>query len=434
MSSYALIILGSLIILTSFVFSAIAKKTNVPSVLLLIVLGIGLQYAAKWAGYDQPDMMAALEVLGIAGLVMIVLEAALDLKLKREKIGVIFRSVVVAIVGLALSVGAAGVIIHYMVPGMTWMQAMLYATPVSILSSAIIIPSVSALDPDKKEFLIYESTFSDIAGIMLFYFILGVMDHNMPMEVPTHEGGPVQSFFVGLAITLGVAIVSSYALLTVFQHIRTGPKLFLLIAILFLLYSVSKLFHLSPLIIILIFGLMVSNQKLFFLGPLKRLLNPEKMHDLEHGLHVVTLETAFVVRTFFFVVFGASIALSSLLSFYVAIVSGLLLISVYVVRWMVLRGVVGQDIEPQIWVAPRGLITVLLFFSIPAEHAYKWFDQGILVFIIIATGIVMTAGMIWNSRQAKRMPPRQEDMEFKFDKLPLPGSKRKDVDPADSSN
>ena len=428
MNSYILIILGSVIILTSFIFSAVAKRTNVPSVLMLIVLGLALQYAEKWVGYDQPDLMGALEVLGIAGLVMIVLEAALDLKLKREKLGVILRSLVVAIVGLLLSVGIAGVILYYLVPNMTWMQAMLYATPVSILSSAIIIPSVSALVDEKKEFLIYESTFSDIAGIMLFYFILGVMDFQLPTEVPTHEGGPVQTFFIGLGITLGVALVSSYALLTIFQHIRTGPKLFLLIAILFLLYSVSKLFHLSPLIIILIFGLMVSNQNIFFIGPLKRLLNPKKMHDLEHGLHVITLETAFVVRTFFFVVFGATIALSSLVSIHVVFVSVLLLVSIYLVRWMVLRGVVGQDLDPQIWIAPRGLITVLLFFSIPAQHGLESFNQGILVFVIIATGIVMTVGMIWNSRQAQTMPSRSEDLEFKFDDLPLPSPSNKEIE------
>ncbi len=263
---------------------------------------------------------------------------------------------------------------------------------------------------------------------MLFYFILGVMDFQLPTEVPTHEGGPVQTFFIGLGITLGVALVSSYALLTIFQHIRTGPKLFLLIAILFLLYSVSKLFHLSPLIIILIFGLMVSNQNIFFIGPLKRLLNPKKMHDLEHGLHVITLETAFVVRTFFFVVFGATIALSSLVSIHVVFVSVLLLVSIYLVRWMVLRGVVGQDLDPQIWIAPRGLITVLLFFSIPAQHGLESFNQGILVFVIIATGIVMTVGMIWNSRQAQTMPSRSEDLEFKFDDLPLPSPSNKEIE------
>ena len=99
---------------------------------------------------------------------------------------------------------------------------------------------------------------------------------------------------------------------------------------------------------------------------------------------------------------------------------------------MVLRGVVGQDLDPQIWVAPRGLITVLLFFSIPAQHALESFNQGILVFVIIATGIIMTIGMIWNSRQAKTMPTRSADLKFKFDDLPLPSPGSNENESVDS--
>ncbi|MBT8272376.1 MAG: sodium:proton exchanger, partial [Bacteroidia bacterium] len=80
------------------------------------------------------------------------------------------------------------------------------------------------------------------------------------------------------------------------------------------LYSIAKKFHLSPLIIILIFGLAVSNSSLMFRGPFKRFMHPEKFKEMEHGLHDLTAETAFIVRTFFFVIFGASIMVSSLFS------------------------------------------------------------------------------------------------------------------------
>ena len=42
LSSYNLIIEASLIIILSYFFLQIAKKTNIPSVLMLIALGIGL--------------------------------------------------------------------------------------------------------------------------------------------------------------------------------------------------------------------------------------------------------------------------------------------------------------------------------------------------------------------------------------------------------
>ena len=96
------------------------------------------------------------------------LEASLDLELSGEKRGVISRAFFSALVTLVLSaLMIAGVIMLYI--GVDLTTGLLYAVPLSIMSSAIIIPSVSALDSEKREFMIYESTFSDILGIMLFY-------------------------------------------------------------------------------------------------------------------------------------------------------------------------------------------------------------------------------------------------------------------------
>lgn len=424
---YTIIIAGSIIVLLSFLCGLIAKKTNIPSVLMLIALGVGVQYFLRYAGINDVNFFPVLEVLGVIGLIMIVLEAALELELQRDKFWVIVRSLIVALLGLVGSTAAAGVIIYYLVPNMEWLQALLYATPLSILSSAIIIPSVDNLSTEKKEFHIYESTFSDILGIMLFYLLIGIMDSHSPMEAAGHvPGNPVADFFVSLGLTVGVALIAGYLLLLSFQHITGDAKLFLLISMLLLLYSVGKLMHLSPLIIILVFGLLVSNSILFFPGPLKKLLHIEKFDEMVHGLHVVTKETAFIARTFFFVVFGASIALSSLLSIHVLFVSVLLLMSIYAVRWVFLRIFIGNDLQPQLWIAPRGLITVLLFYAIPHQHLNANFDPGIMLFVIIATGLVMTFGMIAASKKQDTPLDSSSGTEFSYDNVPLPEVGKKD--------
>ncbi|NND52122.1 MAG: hypothetical protein HKN54_06935 [Flavobacteriaceae bacterium] len=395
--AYTLIIAASVIVLISFFFVAFAKRTNVPSVLLLIALGVGLQYLLKYFDIPTPDFFSVLEVLGILGLIMIVLEAALDLKLKRDKIGTIISSLFIAVLGLGVSFLAAGFILYYMIPGMSWAQALLYATPLSILSSAIIIPSVSNLSDKKREFHIYESTFSDIIGIMLFYFLIGYFENQAAAEAGMSTDNPVGTFIINFFVTLIIAFVSSYLILIVFQKIQSGAKLFVLISVLVLLYSIAKKFHLSPLIIILIFGLAVSNSSLMFRGPFRRLLNPEKFREMEHGLHDLTAETAFIVRTFFFVIFGASIMVSSLFSLEVLKVSLVLIASIFILRYILLRIFIGKDISPQVWIAPRGLITILLFYAIPASFQTNRFDSGILLFIIIATGLFMTVGLILHS-------------------------------------
>ncbi|WP_158977024.1 cation:proton antiporter [Cellulophaga sp. L1A9] len=393
LSSYNLIIEVSVIIILSFLFNSIAKKTNIPAVLMLIVLGVGLQFGLKYVNSDAIDFFPILEILGIVGLIMIVLEAALELELKREKLMPILKSFVVALSGLFLSAWVAALILYQFIPDMNMHSAWLYATPLSILSSAIIIPSVNDLKSHKKEFHIYESTFSDIIGIMMFYFLAGKLN-------PAEDTGFV-GFTSNLLLTIVISLVASYAIILIFQNIKSQVKLFLLIAVLLLLYAVGKKMHLSSLIIILIFGLVIANMKLFFKGKLlSKLLDYKKAHHIYHELHTITAETAFVVRTFFFVIFGLTIAITSIFNINVAIISSLIIVSIYAIRAVLMLIFVGKDMLPQLFIAPRGLITVLLFYAIPEGAKVEGFDSGILLFVIIATSLIMTFAMIYDKRRA----------------------------------
>ena len=359
---------------------------------MLIILGIALQFGLK-ATETEIDFFPILELLGIIGLIMIVLEAALELKLDKDKLLPIGKAFVIALVGLILSAWGAAMLLKYFIPELSTLQSWIYATPLSILSSAIIIPSVSSLRSDKKEFHIYESTFSDIIGIMLFYFLLGNAD-------PEASGNGIIAFTGNLIITILVSLVASYAIVLIFQRIKSHVKLFLLIAVLLLLYAIGKKLHLSSLIIILVFGLIIANMKLFFSGKLQKYLDYQKAHHIYEELHIITLESAFVVRTFFFVIFGITIALETLANLNVAGISLLIIASIYLIRYILLRISFGNDISPQAYIAPRGLITILLFYAIPEEVQSEWFNSGILLFVIIGTSIIMTFAMIIDKRRS----------------------------------
>lgn len=395
LGAYTLIMIASLIVIASFLFSEISRRTNVPSVLMLIILGVGLHLAFPDL-VDQVDFSAGLELLGIVGLIMIVLEAALELKLARHQLIPIAKAMGVALVGLMVSSWVAAEVLKYFIAGMDNTSAWLYAVPLSILSSAIIIPSVGALRRDKKEFHIYESTFSDILGIVVFYFLAGPFEAR---ETGGHESG-LGEYLAILVGTVLIALVASYFMVLVFQRLRSHVKLFLLIAVLLLFYAIGKQYHLSSLIIILVFGLMFANVGLFFFGPFARFLRPERVAEVFEGLHVVTVETAFVVRTFFFVIFGLTIDPASLLHFDVAVISLIIIASIYLIRFVLLRLTVGKDILPQLFVAPRGLITVLLYNAIPAAALVEGFQPGILLFVIIMTSIVMTIAMVQDRKRA----------------------------------
>ncbi len=421
LSSYNLIIEFSLILILSFFFGEVSRRTNIPSVLMLIILGIFLKFGMDAIGIPPIDFFPILEILGIVGLIMIVLEAALELKLERDKYIPITKAFVIALIGLMASACVAAHILHAFIPDMTMQSAWLYATPLSILSSAIIIPSVSGLRADKKEFHIYESTFSDILGIMLFYFLtsqLGGDGHG-----GDGGGGDLLGFGGNVLLTIVISLVASYLIILVFQNIRAHTKLFLLIAVLLLLYSIGKKMHLSSLIIILIFGLVIANMKLFFQGKLGQWLHTERADHIYEGLHIVTMETAFVVRTFFFVIFGLTISLASLWSLDVALVSLLILLSIYALRFVILRLFIGKDIRPQLFVAPRGLITILLFYDIPDAAKVAGFEAGILLFIIIGTSLIMTFAMIADKRRTGQAVRRASEQPVGFEKWTAPSVK-----------
>ena len=174
LTTYHLIIIFSVTIIISYFFNLYAKKSGIPAVLLLIGLGIGINYVLRFSGFPKPDLLPILEVLGVVGLILIVLEAALDLQLLKEKVGLIIKSFLVALIGLAGTAYLAALALNYLME-VEVLNALLYTIPLSILSSAIILPSIDDLDEDKRDFMIYESTFSDIVGIIGFYSVIDVL-------------------------------------------------------------------------------------------------------------------------------------------------------------------------------------------------------------------------------------------------------------------
>ena len=363
MTAYQLIFAGSLAIIASYLFSEISKKTSIPSVLMLIGAGaiLGQFYPIDTAAIAQP-----LEILGIVGLVMIVLEGALDLELTKEKIPLIKKSLGMAALGLIGSVLVIGYILHW-VFDMPAMTAFLYATPLSVISSAIVIPSVDQLQTNKKEFLIYESCISDILGIMLFYFIIGLLHNPDPVQ-------EVTNFSLKLLITIVISIITSFGLIFLFKFIKTKVKIFLFLAILMGLYAIEKSLHLSPLILILIFGLMLKNNQLIFRGALANKISKMELKLMEHNFHIITRETAFVLRTFFFLIFGMSMVLSSLLDLKALLISIAITALMFLVRWILLK-IFGKGIgKPLLTVAPRinnGAFILLHSFRFNI-HSLSW--------------------------------------------------------------
>jgi len=385
----------SIILIISYFFNLVSKKYKIPSVIILIGLGIGVR---KFLDSFEIDLSTylyeTLELLGIVGLIIIVLEATFDLKLRREKKQILIKSFIIAILYLIMTTYAIAYLLHQFLIE-DFMKALTYAIPFSILSSAIIIPSLSNLSETKREFLIYESTFSEILGIMLFYLLIESVN-KQASEIAMNVSG-------NIVITIISSIILSYSLVLLLQYLDDKVKLFFLIAILVMLYSIGKIFHLSSLLIILVFGLILNNHTLFFRGKIKHWVNREAITHILDDFRVVTLESSFVVRTFFFVVFGMSLDFTGIGDMSSIVLALGILILAYLIRIILFKSIVRKHIYPQVWIAPRGLVTVLLFFSIPIQLQDPNFNSTILLMVIIVTSLTMSGALL----------TRKEDFEEK---------------------
>lgn len=392
MDTHILLLGVGLIIILSFVFNIVAQRSNIPSVLMLMILGYILGQFVPVEGAYEEVQTTALSLLGTVGVILIVLEAALDLHLERDKTGMIVRSLVLATALLVATSGLIALALKFILE-MGWLQSWLYAVPLAVMSSAIIIPSIGSLSNESREFLTFEASFSDILGIILFYALAGAAGGEKG------DGSMVLGSLTEIGITVVLSFVLTYFLIIAFQAVEGHVKLFFLIGILLALYGAGKLFHLSPLLLILIFGLGLNNKDLFFRGRLAYLIHDETFEVIVKDFSIITLESAFVVRTFFFVVFGMSIELAPLADMWVWIISGIVLVAIYGTRFIGLKLAKRPALRPEILIAPRGLITVLLFYSMPESMKTESFNTGILVLTILATSFVMSYGLITNGRK-----------------------------------
>jgi NhaP-type Na+/H+ or K+/H+ antiporter len=398
---YNIIIVSlSVCIVLSYFFNEIAKRTNVPSVLMLIVAGVIVGQLLNFFPQYNVDFFPHLKVLGTIGLIMIVLEGALDLELTKEKRGLIGKATMLAVLGIIGSVLFIAPIFHFLL-NMDAGLSLLYATPLAVISSAIVIPSVMSLNDYDKELLIYESCISDIIGIMIFNLILSIMQTQ---EV----GGSIADFSVEFLVTILVSFVIGIGLVLLFKFLNAKVKLFFFISILILIYALGKMMHLSPLVMILMFGLILKNHSLFFIGPLKNLMTRMEFKKMENDFHIISRETAFVLRTFFFIVFGLTIDLLSLVNFEVLVVSLMVFIGIYLVRILLLKVFAKQGTQVLEYVAPRGLITILLFYSIPEDLISNSFQPGVILWVIILTSIYMTFGLIRRAKEPIETEAQEE--------------------------
>ena len=380
MTNYIILFLCLIIILAYF-FDITSRYSRIPSVILLIILGIIIRILVENTGLSIPDIGPILPVIGTLGLILIVLEASLDIRLEKKKFRLITRSVLSAIVLFVFFVAVLSAVMVLL--GHTLYDSLLNVIPLGIISSAVAISSAGSLDSDQKEFVVYESSFSDIIGILVFDFIL--LNHD------SIGFGLVHFTLSGLlTVILAIAVTSLLGMLL--NKITYHVNYVIILTAVVLAYVLAKLIHLPALFLILVFGLALSNYRLVENTFVNRVVNFEKFRsDLESFRKIMT-ELTFLVRSFFFIMFGYYTHVSALLNPLNILLALIITAGIFALRWAYFTLILRMKFVPLTLFAPRGLITILLFLSIPAASRIPLVNEEVVTLVILMSILVLMAG------------------------------------------
>ncbi|MCU0354443.1 MAG: cation:proton antiporter, partial [Cytophagales bacterium] len=362
-----LVIAICLLLLIAYVFDLTAPKTRIPSVILLLLLGWAVRRVANAFETHLPDFTPALPVLGTIGLILIVLEGSLELELNRSKFGLVGRSFLMAFVPLLVASFALAYAFAYF-GGYSFKDCLTNAIPLCVISSAIAIPSARHLAATDREFVTYESSLSDILGVVFFNFM--ALHQRIDWQAFKHFGTEMLLVTaISFAATLGLA----FLLGRIDHHIKFGPIIILTI----LIYAVSKMFHLPALIFILAYGLFLGNLEEMRRVPWIQRLRPTQLAKEVERFKEVTGEATFLIRSLFFLLFGYLLETSEILNPDTLLWAANVVCLVFLVRAVTLR-LMGYPLLPLLFIAPRGLITILLFLGIPAAQSIDLVNRSLV--------------------------------------------------------
>lgn len=377
------IIIISILLLLAYLFDLTSARTRIPSVILLLFLGWGGRVIADFFSFQIPDLTPLLPIFGTLGLILIVLEGALELDFNKSKLKLI-RTTMLGAIGSILALCFFISYVFQFITGASFHESFINALPISVISSSVAISSARNLNRENKEFVIYESSLSDIIGVVLFNFILANSD--ITFHSFTHFGLQI---LIICAISLLATLLLAGLLSKIDHPIKHAPIIILLI----LIYAVSEIFHLPALIFVLFFGLFLSNIDEIKETRFTKWLKPYEFEKEIHKFKDIVTEGAFLVRSFFFLLFGYSFETREIINpdtFGLAVICFL---SIFIVRGLILT-IQRQKVLSLLFIAPRGLITILLFFSVPMAQAIPIVNKSLIVQIIILTTVFMMIGLL----------------------------------------
>ena len=361
--SIILIALG-LLIFFAHIFSAAFAKTRIPSVLLLMVIGLIL---GPVSGLINPDSFGtAGSVFTTITLICILFQSGttLDLKVLGKSIGPALLAAVlnfIVITGISILLGTY--FLHIKLVHSCFLGAALGGT-----SSAVVIPMVNQLRPSEKASTILnlEAALSDIICLIIAMSLLesfGTGDVN-PGEIALDI-----LFTMFVSYTIGG--LAGFAWIVVLKKWLANLRnsMFTTFALAFIVYGLTNLIGMNGGMAILTFGLAVAN---FHSSPLARKSMADRassmvLNDNDRNFYS---EIVFILQTYFFVYIGISIRFNNWLHILIGAVFTALMFGTRYLTMSLMgkKGLSKRDRRLLRVLGPKGLVAAVLA-SLPLQWA-----------------------------------------------------------------
>ena len=389
--AHVILLAAGVVIFLGVAGEAFFKKTGIPDVAFLMVLGVMI---GPVFGLIQPEaVIQVVPYFAALALIIIMFDGGLNLDIKHV-IKTAHFSVTLATLGFILSVVMITLAAHYAL-GWLWLESILLGSIVGGSSSAIVFGLVRniKISEETKSMLSFESALTDILAT-IFAFILFEAVLVGHFDLQTLEETLGRAIVVGLVLGFGVGIPWMY----VSTKLGNAQHSYMLtLGILFVLFFLANSFGESGALTALVFGLMLGN-KSHLSRVLKFKLPKIEMDDPTHN------QLTFLVRSFFFVFVGlmASFGQIEYLIFGILITIAVYFGRIFVGKVTLTKRFSKLDRAVTNSMIPRGLAAAVLAtypitMGLPNAEAYP----QIIFFIILSSVIITTIGL----GKSKKIPP-----------------------------
>jgi len=370
-------------------FIALFRRTQIPDVLLLIVLGLLL---GPVTGTVSPeDFGKAGSAMSTIALTVILFESGLSLQLAvlRQSLAATLRVTTLTFLGTLAIVAACG----RFALELPWTLALALGAILAGTSSAVVIPMVKHLGLERVPgtVLVLESALTDVlciivAGAFLNAFVSGSAS-------PAAIAAGVAKSFSFAAVVGGLA-----ALLFLFavNLVRRMPNAMVgVIAFVLVTYGVAESLGASGAIAALTLGFVISNR--VALG-ISRLRPFDHVAELREPRYVgwFLADAIFLLKTFFFVFLGISVRFADWRLTGLAIGS---VVAIYLARTIIVRLTMAAtttrwDASVMAVMGPKGLAAAVLAgvpvqMGIPQGEVMQQFT-----YIVVLASIVLTSLLV----------------------------------------